>query len=292
MPPPTQGVAPLAAANMLEGFDVAAMGQGSADHFHHMVEAIKLAYADRDAFVTDPKFETVPVTEMIDKGYAAQRRSLIDPERALTDIEIKPGIPVRRVIRRVPGGGTAYFCTADRDGMAVSIIQSLYYEFGSAALGGDTGVVLQNRGSFFALDENHPNRLEPGKRTFHTLIPAMLTKNGKPWAVLGSMGGEGQPQTHIALLTRMADFGMDPQAAISAPRYLLGRTWGEATSAMIMEARVGDDVLRELARRGHPVARTGAFEEAMGHAQAIRILEDGSFEGGADPRGDGAAVGA
>ena len=118
----------------------------------------------------------------------------------------------------------------------------------------------------------------------------MLTKGGKPWAVLGSMGGEGQPQTHIALLTRMVDFGMDPQAAISAPRFLLGRTWGEATQAMMIESRVGEDVLRELSRRGHPVARAGAWEEAMGHAQAIRILDDGSFEGAADPRGDGAAV--
>jgi gamma-glutamyltranspeptidase/glutathione hydrolase len=284
-------VAPLAAANLLEGFDVAAMGEGTAAHFHHMVEAIKLAYADRDAFVTDPRFEDVPVSQMIDKGYAAKRRALIDPMRALTDSEIKPGLPVRQTTRRVPGGGTAYFCTADRDGMAVSIIQSLYYEFGSAALGGDTGVVLQNRGSFFALDEDHPNRLEPGKRTFHTLIPAMLTKNGKPWALLGSMGGEGQPQTHVALLTRMVDFGMDPQGAISAPRYLLGRTWGAATSAMIIESRVRDEVLRALHALGHSVARAGAYEEAMGHAQAIRILDDGSFEGGADPRGDGAAVG-
>ena len=292
MPPPTQGVAPLAIANLLEGFDVAAMSEGSAAHYHHMAEAVKLAYADRDAFVTDPRFEDVPVAAMIDKAYAAKRRALINPARARADADIAPGIAAPRATRRVPSGDTCYFCTADRDGMAVSVIQSLYFDFGSAELGGDTGVVMQNRGTFFSLDPDHPNRLEPGKRTFHTLIPGMLTKGGKPWAVLGSMGGEGQPQTHIALLTRLVDFGMNPQAAISAPRFLLGRTWGEATQAMMIESRVGEDVLRELSRRGHPVARAGAWEEAMGHAQAIRILNDGSFEGGADPRGDGAAVAA
>ena len=190
----------------------------------------------------------------------------------------------------MPSGDTCYFCAVDRDGLAASVIQSLYFDFGSAELGGDTGVILQNRGTFFSLDENHPNRLAPGKRTFHTLIPAMLTKDGKPWAVFGSMGGEGQPQTHIALLTRMVDFAMDAQAAISAPRFLLGRTWGEATQALMIESRVGEAVARELQRRGHQVAMAGAWEEAMGHAQAIRILDDGSFEGGADPRGDGKAV--
>ena len=291
MPPPTQGVAPLAIANLLEGFDLAAMGEGTAAHYHHVAEAVKLAYADRDEFVTDPRFEDVPVAAMIDKSYAAKRRALIDPSRALSDDEIEPGI-VRapRTARRMPSGDTCYFCAVDRDGLAASVIQSLYFDFGSAELGGDTGVILQNRGTFFSLDENHPNRLAPGKRTFHTLIPAMLTKNGKPWAVFGSMGGEGQPQTHIALLTRMVDFAMDAQAAISAPRFLLGRTWGEATQALMIESRVGEAVARELQRRGHKVAMAGAWEEAMGHAQAIRILDDGSLEGGADPRGDGAAV--
>jgi gamma-glutamyltranspeptidase/glutathione hydrolase len=290
MPPPTQGVAPLAIANMLEGFDVAAMGEGTAAHFHYMAEATKLAYADRDAFITDPKFEQVPVAAMIDKVYAARRRALIRADRALTEAEVAPGLPARHARRSVAAGDTCYFCTADRDGMAVSIIQSLYFDFGSAELGGDTGIILQNRGSFFSLDENHPNRLEPGKRTFHTLIPAMLIRDGKPWAVFGAMGGEGQPQSQAALLTRMIDFGMDPQAAITAPRFLLGRTWGEATAALAIERRVGEDIARELQRLGHPVMLTGAFEEAMGHAQAIKILDDGSFEGGADPRGDGAAV--
>jgi gamma-glutamyltranspeptidase/glutathione hydrolase len=290
MPPPTQGVAPLAIANILEGFDVTAMGEGTAAHYHHMAEAIKLAYADRDAFVTDPNFVEVPVAAMIDKSYAAKRRALIRSDRALTEAEVVPGLTAKSNVRNVPAGDTCYFCAADRDGMAVSIIQSLYFDFGSAELGGDTGIILQNRGSFFSLDENHPNRLEPGKRTFHTLIPALLAKDGRPRAVFGAMGGEGQPQSHIALLTRMVDFGMDPQAAISAPRFLLGRTWGEATAAMMLEGRVGDAVLRELAARGHPVMRAGAFEEAMGHAQAIRVSDDGSFEGGADPRGDGAAV--
>jgi len=292
MPPPTQGIAVLGIANLLEGFDLCAMGEGTAAHYHHLAEAVKLAYADRDAWLTDPRFFDIPVAALIDKTYAARRRKLIDPTRARPDSDIAPGIaPARVGARRAPGGDTCYFCAADRDGLAVSVIQSLYFDFGSAEMGGDTGVILQNRGSFFSLDPDHPNRLDPGKRTFHTLIPAMLTKDGRPSLVFGSMGGEGQPQTHAVLLTRIVDFGLDAQAAIAAPRFLLGRTWGEETSAVMIESRAGREVAEALRRLGHPVALAGPWEEAMGHAQAIRILPDGSFEGGADPRGDGAAVG-
>ncbi len=171
------------------------------------------------------------------------------------------------------------------------MIQSLYFDFGSAEMAEGTGVVLQNRGSFFSLDPDHPNALAPGKRTFHTLIPAMLLRDGKPAMIFGTMGGEGQPQTQAMMLTRIVDFGMDAQQAISAPRFLLGRTWGEESQALMLEGRFGPDIARRLRSMGHPVVLAGAWEEAMGHAQAIRILADGSYEGGADPRGDGAAFG-
>ena len=292
MPPPTQGVAALAIANMLDGFDLAAMGEGTDAHLHHVVEAVKLAFADRDAFVTDPDFVAVPVAEMIDRAYADRRRTLIDPARARPDAELAPGIAAAGMHeRRSPGGDTCYFCAIDRDGLACSVIQSLYFDFGSAEMAEGAGVVLQNRGSFFSLDPAHPNALAPGKRTFHTLIPAMLLKDGRPAMIFGTMGGEGQPQTHAMLMTRVLDFGMDVQEAISAPRFLLGRTWGEASQALMLEGRFGPETVRRLQARGHPVVVAGAWEEAMGHAQAIRILPDGSYDGGADPRGDGAAAG-
>jgi gamma-glutamyltranspeptidase/glutathione hydrolase len=291
MPPPTQGLAALSIANLLDGFDVAQLGAKSAAYFHHVAEAVKLAYADRDAWLTDPRFLDIPVSELIDRRYADARRALIDPKRARGDDEIAAGIPGPTRARQDAAGGTCYFCAIDRDGLAASVIQSLYYDFGSAEMGGDTGIVLQNRGSFFSLDPGHPNRLEPGKRTFHTLIPALLTKDGRPALLFGSMGGEAQPQTQAMVLTRIVDFGMDAQAAVAAPRFLLGATWGEARRTLMLESRAGRGVAAGLERLGHPVMVAGPWEEAVGHAQAIRIRDDGSFEGGADPRGDGAAVG-
>src|SRR5690606_2531960 len=150
-------------------------------------------------------------------------------------------------------GDTVYFAACDSDGLVVSIIQSIYHDFGSAVVAGDTGVILQNRGSFFSLDEEHPNRLEPGKKTFHTIIPAMMLRDGRPVLAYGTMGGEGQPQTQTAMVTRLVDFGYDVQQAIEAPRWLMGRTWGTATSALSLESRIPDGVSRELKLRGHPV---------------------------------------
>jgi gamma-glutamyltranspeptidase len=189
-------------------------------------------------------------------------------------------------------GDTCYFCAVDRDRLAVSVIQSIYHDFGSAEIGGQTGIIMQNRGSFFSLDADHPNRLEPGKRTFHTLIPAMLCRDGRPYLVFGSMGGEGQPQTHAALVSRIVDFGYDVQQAIEAPRWLMGRTWGTKIQDMSLEGRIPDLIVEELARRGQPVKPLTDWNDNMGHAQAIRINDDTGFlEGGADPRGDGAAIG-
>ena len=293
MPPSTQGFSALQILNMLEGFDVSSWGEGTADYYHHLVEAVKIAFADRDEWLTDPRFVDIPLDRLLSKDYANERRRLIDPRRALVAEHIEPGVRFGGdAHRRSPGGDTCYFCATDADGLVVSIIQSIYHDFGSAVVGGDTGIILQNRGSFFSLDERHPNRLEPGKRTFHTIIPAMMLRDNKPVLAYGTMGGEGQPQTQAALITRMVDFGYDVQQAIEAPRWLMGRTWGTASSNLSLESRIPDEAARELTLRGHPVQIVGGWSGTMGHAQAIRIDHDtGFFEGGADPRGDGAALG-
>jgi gamma-glutamyltranspeptidase/glutathione hydrolase len=185
-----------------------------------------------------------------------------------------------------------YIAVVDAAGHAVSMLQSLYFDFGSGIVAGDTGVLLQNRGSFFSLDPGHVNRLEPRKRTFHTLIPAMLLHDGRLSLVYGTMGGEGQPQTQAALVSRIVDFGYEVQAAIEAPRWLYGRTWGMATRDLFLEGRIPPSTAQELARRGHPVRVVAPWDALLGHAQAIRIdPATGIRQGGADPRGDGLAVG-
>jgi gamma-glutamyltranspeptidase/glutathione hydrolase len=293
LPPNTQGFATLQILNLVEGYDVASWGDGSSDYYHHMVEAVKVAFADRDEWLTDPRFVEIPVQLMLDKRYAEQRRRLIHPDRAIDMAELKSGVPYAYSHEiRIPGGDTCYFCASDRDGMVVSIIQSIYHDFGSAVIGGDTGVVMQNRGAFFTLDERHPNCLEPRKRTFHTLAPALLAREGRPYMAFGSMGGEGQPQSQAAIATRIVDFGYDVQQAIEAPRWLMGRTFGARSPYLSLEGRISADVARDLERRGQPVRMAGDWDENMGHAQAIRVDHDnGCFEGGADPRGDGAALG-
>jgi len=293
LPPNTQGFTALQILKLIEGYDVVSWGDGTADYYHHMAEAVKIAFADREEWLTDPNFVDIPVQRLLSQAYVDERRRLIDPERALNIAEVPTGIPyVHPHERRAPDGDTCYLCAADRDGMVVSLIQSIYHDFGSAVMGGDTGILLQNRGAFFALDEQHPNHLQPGKRTFHTLIPALLAKDGRPYLAFGSMGGEGQPQSQAALVTRIIDFGYDVQQAIEAPRWLMGRTWGVRSRNLSLEGRIPDEVARELKRRGQPVQMVTDWNDNLGHAQAIRVdREQGFFEGGADPRGDGAAVG-
>ena len=293
LPPNTQGFTALQILNLIEGYNVSAWGDGSADYYHHIAEAVKIAFADREEWLTDPRFVDIPVQRLIAKAYADERRRLIDSDRALDIAGVPAGIAYTHPHeRRVPDGDTCYFCAADRDGMVVSLISSIYVDFGSAVIGGDTGIIMQNRGAFFALDEKHPNHLQPRKRTFHTLIPALLARAGRPCLAFGSMGGEGQPQAQAAIVTRIVDFGYDVQQAIEAPRWLMGRTWGTPTRNLSLEGRISDEVVRELKRRGHPVQMVTDWNDNMGHAHAIRIdSEQGLLEGGADPRGDGAALG-
>ena len=292
-PPNTQGFAALQIFNIIEGYDVRAWGDNTADYYHYMAEATKLALADRNEWLTDPKFVDIPLDRLLDKSYAAERRELIDPARAARMEDVPAGIRFGGAAPRADAGGdTCYFCAVDGDGLAVSIIESIYHDFGSGVVAGETGIIMQNRGSFFSLDDASANRLEPGKKTFHTLIPAMLFKGDAPYLLYGAMGGEGQPQTHAALATRIIDFGYDVQQAIESPRWLMGRTWGTPVRELSLEARVGGQVARELLHRGQPVKIQIDWNDNLGHAQAIRInAESGFLEGGADPRGDGAAIG-
>lgn len=292
-PPNTQGFTVLQILNMIEHYDVSAWGDGTVDYYHHLAEAVKLAFADRDAWLSDPKFTDIPLDHLISKEYANKRREKINQFSSMEMDSVEPGMTSKALSGAMSSGGdTCYFSVVDQWGQTASVIQSIYHEFGSAVIGGDTGILLQNRGAGFKLDEDHPNALEPGKRAFHTLIPAMLLQDDKPYLSYGTMGGEGQPQTHVALVTRLIDFKYDIQQAIEAPRWLMGRTWGVKTQDLSLEGRISDEVARELKFRGQPVKILADWDDNMGHAQAIRIdRENGFLEGGADPRGDGVALG-
>ncbi|MBI3080798.1 MAG: gamma-glutamyltransferase, partial [candidate division NC10 bacterium] len=260
LPPNTQGVAALSLLNLLETHDLTLYGDGSPDYLHLMVEATKLAFADRDRWVTDPDWLKGPLPRLLDKAYARERAARISMSRA--QATCAPGIT---------GEDTVALAVVDGAGNAVSLMQSIYFDFGSGIVAGDSGVLMQNRGSFFSLDPAHVNALAPRKRTFHTLIPAMLLADRRPYLVYGTMGGEGQPQTQAALVTRVVDFGYDIQAAIEAPRWLYGRTWGLPTRALYLEGRFSPATAQELTQRGHPVQVLPDWSESMGHAQGILI---------------------
>ncbi len=283
-PPPTQGLTVLEALNVLEGFDLAAMGHHSVDHLHHLVEAIKVAFADRDRFIGDPDHVAVPVAALLDKGYAARRRALVDPRRAAL------GVPCGD-----PTGDTTGFVVADAAGSVIAVIQSLYTAFGSGVVPPGTGVVLHNRGASFALDPGSPSVLAPRRQPFHTLIAALVLRDGAPAAALATMGGHAQPQTHVQVLTNLLDFGMDPQEAIERPRFVQGRMRvTDPEDRLRIEARVPPRVRAALVRRGHRLDVVAERAVTMGHVHALTIRREADgwlVAGGADPRGDGLALG-
>lgn len=281
LPPNTQGIASLSILNILNQIELSKIPEGSARYYHILVEAIKFAFSDRDKYLTDPEFHHIPIDEILNKERGmdyAQKILKNEKATALQPMDVK--------------GDTVWFGVVDKDGNAVSCIQSIYHEFGSGFIPEGTGVLLQNRGSYFSLDENHVNSLQPKKRTFHTLNPAMLLKDGKPVLVYGTMGGEGQPQTQAALVTRIIDYNMSPQAAIEAPRWLYGRTWGATTNTLKVENRIDERTRKQLEQYGHEIEVLGDFTDTMGHAGAIFIDQNTNVKyGGADPRGDGVALG-
>jgi gamma-glutamyltranspeptidase/glutathione hydrolase len=281
VPPPCQGLVALSVLGMLEETDVHAAGRDAADYVHLLVEATKLAFGDRDRWLADPEHAAVPVRRILDPAYLRERGRRIRMDRAA------PG-PVDSGIER---GDTIACVTADAAGNCVSLIQSIYHEWGSGVVAGETGVLLQNRGAGFTLAPDHPNTLAPGKRPFHTLTPFMYLREGRPALVAGTMGGEGQPQTLVAVTTRVVDLGLDVQAAVEAPRWVYGRLWGAPTRTLSIEGRFGDGVTADLTRRGHDVRVIDSWSDMAGHAQALRLAPDGLLVGGGDPRADGPALG-
>jgi gamma-glutamyltranspeptidase / glutathione hydrolase len=266
LPPNGQGVAALLALHMLDGLDL----EGD-DRVHLQIEAMKLAFADVHAYVGDPDAVPVPTAVLSSPAYAARRRV----EIGATAAEPKPGDAAR--------GGTVYLCTADADGMMVSLIQSNYMGFGSYVAVPGYGFGLQNRGAGFSLDPAHPNVAAPGKRPFHTIIPGFLMRDGEPVGPFGVMGGHMQPQGHLQLLVRTLDEGLDPQAALDAPRW-----YWDAGRRVHVEPEYGEAVLAGLRGRGHEVVTGGAF---FGYGQAIWRLPEGGYVAGSEPRADGCAIG-
>ena len=275
LPPPTQGLASLLILGILDALETAGAGPMSADFVHLAVEATKRAFAVRDHCVTDPAYMTIDAQGLLAPGRIRELAADIDRGRAA----------------RWSGGrdpaDTVWMGVADGAGRMVSMIQSLYHEFGAGVVLEETGITWQNRGCSFSLDPAALNSLSPGRRPFHTLNPALAVLRDGRTLVYGTMGGDGQPQTQAAVFTRIAVFGMDPQQAVAAPRWLLGRTWGQASDSLKLESRYSTGVVSDLARRGHVMEVLGEYDEAMGHAGAIMRHANGVLEGGADPRSDG-----
>jgi len=285
LPPNGQGIAALQILNILEGLDIAGMGFGSDKYIHHFVEAKKLAFEDRAKYYADPAFKDLPVDELISKEYAARRRELINPRRASPTLDAG----------KIEHGNTIYMTVADGEGNMVSLIQSNYRGLGSGMCPPGLGFILQDRGELFTLEEGHNNVYEPGKRPFHTIIPAFITKNGKPWMSFGLMGGSMQPQGHAQIVVNMIDFGMNLQEAGDAPRIRHGgssQPTGEVMSdggIIYLESGVDYKSIRGLLGRGHHVQYdVGGY----GGYQAILWDEEkGVYFGASESRKDGQAAG-
>ncbi len=277
MPPPTQGLASLILLGVY-----ARLGVATAEGFefaHGLIEATKRAFLVRDRYVTDPAYMAVDPTSFLKPDALDSMAAAIDPAHALP----WPAPP--------QAGDTVWLGAIDGQGRAVSFIQSLYWEFGSGIVLEDSGIVWQNRGTSFGLADGHHNRLEPHRRPFHTIQPALAHLEDGRVMAYGTMGGEGQPQTQAMLFARHVLHGQNLQQAVSAPRWLLGRTWGAETANLRVENRLDAQVVEKLRVAGHDLDVIGAFDEVMGHAGALVYHAGGLIEGAADPRGDGQAAG-
>ena len=290
LPPNSQGIAALQILNILEGYDFTKIAFGSPEHVHLFVEAKKLAFADRARFYADPAFSPAPVQRLVSKDYAAQRRALISMDTALK--EAQPGTP-----RQLEEGDTIYMTVADADGMMVSLIQSNYRGMGSGMAPPGLGFILQDRGEMFVLQDGHPNGYAPGKRPFQTIIPAFITRDGKPFASFGVMGGAMQPQGHAQIVMNLVDFGMNLQEAGDAPRIQHeGSTepTGQGTAMrdggeVNLETGFPYETIRALMRKGHRVVFA---DGPYGGYQAImRDPATGVYYGASESRKDGQAAG-
>jgi gamma-glutamyltranspeptidase len=279
MPPPTQGLVSLLILGQLDRILRRDMNPAGAGFVHACVEATKQAFAIRDTQLTDPDYMTVEPAD------------LLAPDRLDA---LAGGVSLQKAAAwhsATSPGDTVWLGTCDAQGVAVSFIQSIYHEFGSGIVLPESGIIWQNRGCSFSLDPGALNSLRPGRRPFHTLNPAAARFADGRTSVYGSMGGDGQPQFQAAIFSRIATFGMDVQAAIDAPRWLLGRTWGQLSESLKLESRFSNETVEALRQLGHPVEEMNAYDETLGHAGAIVRYPDGTLEGGSDPRSDGAVAG-
>ncbi len=284
LPPNGQGIAALQILNILEGFDIGSMGFGSEEYLHLLIEAKKLAYEDRARYYADPAFNELPVKDLISKKYADERRKLINRERAAA----------RYSEGKLDHGDTIYLTVADNEGNMISLIQSIFWGFGSAVVPAGLGFALQNRGNLFTFEEGHYNVYEPGKRPFHTIIPAFVTKDDKPLISFGVMGGAMQPQGHVQVLINIIDFGMNLQEAGDAPR--IRHTGSSQPTGSVMtdggkvyfESGFSEETIRNLTGMGHTLQyEAGVF----GGYQAIMLNENGVYSGASESRKDGQAAG-
>ena len=277
MPPPTQGLASLMILGLFDRLGVD--GAEGFAHLHGLIECIKQAFIIRNAYVQDPAAMDVDPADFLTAADLDARVRNIDPETALPW-----PVPAK-------DGDTIWMGAVDAAGNAVSFIQSIYWEFGSGIVLEDTGILWKNRGASFSLRDGDVNRLAPGRRPFHTLNPAMAELADGRILSYGTMGGEGQPQTQAQLFTRHVTFGQPIQQAITAPRFLLGRTWGDTGTNLKMESRFDEGLISALSAAGHDVETIDPYSDLMGHAGAVSMRPDGVMEGGADPRADGKAAG-
>src|SRR5438034_5282229 len=313
LPPNGQGIAVLQMLNILEGFDLRAMGRNSPETLHAMIEAKKIAWADRAKFYADPAFAKIPLAELLSKEYAGERRKLIDPDRAAKSVTpgsveagVSPANPTGSQPARLPlqarnvidDGDTIYLCTADDEGNMVSLIQSNYRGMGSGIVVPGLGFMFQDRGELFSMEPNHANVYAPGKRPFHTIIPGFVMKDGKPWEAFGVMGGGMQPQGHIQVLTNQIDFGLNVQEAGDASRWQhegdnepTGEKMTGSGGYVEVESGIPYETVRELRKKGHDVRfDVGGY----GGYQAIKVeMHDGErvYVGASESRKDGMAAG-
>ena len=278
-PPNGQGLVALLALNILEGYNLQSLEHNSPEYLHLLIEALKLAFADASKYVADPDFIDIPLEGLLSKFYGEQRRQLIDKNKAKQMVEA--GVPYTE-------GDTVYLAVTDSEGNSVSFINSLYQAFGSGIVVEGTGICLQNRGSMFSLEADHPNCIAPHKRPYHTIIPAMVFKDNDFFLTFGVMGGLMQPQGHVQVLLNIIDFGMGVQTALDAPRfrYIQG-------SECAFEPGIPSSVPRELVDKGHSIAELDdPYSQQFGGGQAIMVHPSNkAFIAGSDPRKDGCAIG-
>ncbi|MBX9455363.1 MAG: gamma-glutamyltransferase family protein [Rhizobium sp.] len=277
-PPPTQGVTTLAIMAVLAQLSMTGKATDGPDFYHALVEAVKQAFLDRH-LIADPAFGNDVSATLLDPQRLAAKAASIDPSRAL---------PWPHLYRP---GDTAFLAAVDSKGRAASLLQSLYFDWGSGVVAGDTGILWQNRGAAFSTDPASPNCYQPGKRPFYTLNPGLALKAGHPHLVYGAQGADGQPQTLALLLSLLIDHGLDPLSALSKPRFLLGRTFSDSRDNLKIEETIGTEAIAALAAMGHAVVPIDALSPLGGQAGAIRIGTDGLIEGAHDPRSDGGAIG-